>query len=126
MGLILYLPKRDELGSMLLAVIETVLPDRKVEIYHSIQEFSGRLRKPLVDISVAVLLAASRAELMEMICLEDLLSELRLVLILPDSQPEILKKAHLLHPRFIAATERDYKHLGGVLRKMMDIYDRTH
>ena len=80
----------------------------------------------LYDISVAVLLAASRAELMEMICLEDLLSELRLVLILPDSQPEILRKAHLLHPRFIAAGDSDYRHLGGIIKKMMALYDKRH
>lgn len=125
MGLMLYLPK-DERGSTLLEMIKAAVPDDKVEIYHSLHELSGRLQKPLVDISVAVLLAASRAELMEMIYLEDLLGELKIVLILPDSQPEVLRKAHLLHPRFIAAAESDYPHLGGVLRKMMDRYDRTH
>lgn len=126
MAVILYSPEKEKPRDLLLRTIRKTIPGQAVERYSSINELSERLHQPMLDISVAVLYAASRAELMELIYLGDLLGELRVVLILPENQPDILEKAYLLRPRFIAATESDFKHLGSVLKKMTNLYDRIH
>ena len=126
MSVILYLPPKEKSEENLLQMVKKAIPDHAIEIYSSIRQLSDRLHQPLLDVSVAVLYAASRAELMEMIYLDDLLGELRVVLVLPNGDPEILEKAHMLHPRFIASTESDFRHLGSVLKKITDRYDKTH
>jgi len=126
MGLILYSRETKESGKRLLKIIKEAVPDHHLEIYSSIDELTERLHQPLVDVGVAVLHAGTHGELMDILYLADYLSELRVVLVLPDSQPEALKKAHILHPRFIASSHNDYKHLGSVLKKMMDLYDKRH
>jgi hypothetical protein len=126
MGLILYSRETKESGKRLVDIIKDAAPDHNLEIYSSIDELTERLHQPMLDVSIAVLFVASRAELMEIIYLGDLLGELRVVLILADSQPEALKKAHILHPRFIATSQSDFKHLGTVLKRMMKLYDKTH
>jgi hypothetical protein len=126
MGLILYLPGKDEASAILLRIVRSAIPDHAIEIYSSISDLSERLHQSMLDAGVAVLHVASRAELMEIIYLEDLLRELKIVLVLPDSQPDTLDRAYTLCPRFIVAAESDFKHLGSVLKKMVDLYDKTH
>lgn len=126
MGLTLYLPKEKEFGFRLLETIKKAVPGHMIEICSSLGELSERLHQPVWDIGVAVLCASDSTELMELVYLGDLLGELRVVLVLPDNQPEILEKACSLRPRFIAAEEKDFKHLGSVLKRMMDLYDKAH
>jgi len=126
MAVILYLPHREKSGDHLLRIIRKAIPDHAIEIFSSVGDLSERLHRPRLDVSVAVLYAASRAELMEMIYLGDLLGELRVVLILPDGEPDILEKAYDLRPRFVAAAESDFKHLGSILQKMTNLYDQIH
>lgn len=126
MAVILYLPEKKRSGEFLLRTIRKAIPDQAIEIYPSIGELTERLHQPMLDVSAAVLYAAGRAELMELIYLGELLGELRVVLILPDSEPDLLEKAYVLRPRFIAAAERDFKQLGDVLKKMTALYDGMH
>jgi len=126
MGLILCLSGENESNASLIRIVKIAVPNHAIEILFSIGELSERLRKSLADISVAVLYAAERSELLEMIYLGELLGEIRVVLVLPDAQPESLNKAHILHPRFIATSRGDFKYLGSVLKKMMFLYDNAH
>ncbi|PKN18615.1 MAG: hypothetical protein CVU71_14145 [Deltaproteobacteria bacterium HGW-Deltaproteobacteria-6] len=125
MGLILYSQATEGSGKRLLEIIKGVASNHKLEIYSSIDELTERLHQPLMDVGVAVLHAATHSELMDMIYLGNILSELRVVLVLPDNEPEAIEKAHILHPRFIASAENDYKHLGSVLKRMMELYGKT-
>lgn len=125
MGVIFYLSGENESGVSLLEIIKTAVPGHPIEIYSLISELSERLHQPMLDVSAAVLCAYSRSELMELIYLGDILGELRVILVLPDSDPEVLEKAYALRPRFIAAAESDFKYLGGILKKMTDLYDKT-
>lgn len=126
MSLILYLSDKNGPGEKLLGIVKRALPEQPIDVCHSIDELAGRLHQPICDVGICVLYAASRADLMEMIYLSDILGELRVVLVLPDNQPEMLEKAHRLRPRFIVSTASDLQHLEGVLRKLMNIYEKTH
>jgi hypothetical protein len=75
-----------------------------------------------VDVGLAVLYAATRADLMELIFLGNFLGELRLVLIIPDRDPTTVAKAHALRPRFLALAEKDLDELESVLKRMAELY----
>ena len=126
MSVILYLPQKEKKEDDLLRIIQKAIPGQVIEICSSIGELSERLHQPMPDVSAAVLYAVNRAELMEIIYLNDLLNDLKVVLVLPDSDPEVLEKAYILCPRFIAVAESDFKHLGSVLKKMTNLYDKAH
>jgi hypothetical protein len=126
MSVILYLPKKEKTEEHLLRIIQKAIPDQVIEICASIRELSDRLHQPMPDVRVAVLCVTNRAELMEIIYLNDLLDELKVVLVLPDSDPDVLEKAYILCPRFIAVAESDFVHLGSVLKKMTDLYGKAH
>lgn len=120
MSLILYLPKKAQAGERLLRNIRQAIPDRDIESFSSIDGVLERLHRPMPDVRVVVFYASDRSELMEIIYLGRLLSELKVVLVLPDSDPDMLEKSLVLCPRFIAATESDFGHLGAILKKMMN------
>lgn len=124
MDLILYSQETKKSGKRLLEIVKGAASDYRLEIYSSIDELTERLHQPLMNV-VAVLYAATHSELMDIIYLGDLLSELKVVLVLPDSEPEALKKAHILHPRFIATADSDFQYLSSVLKRMMELYGKT-
>lgn len=124
MAVILYLPQQEKFREYLLQIIEKAIPDHTVETFSSIGELSEKLHQAMPDVSVAVLYATNHAELMMIIYLGDLLGERRIVLVLPDDQPDMLEKAYALRPQFIAAAQSDFKHLGIVLKKMADLHNK--
>jgi hypothetical protein len=126
MGLILYSKEIKESGERLFHVIKDALPGYDLETYSSIDDLTERLHQPLMDVSVAVFHAVTHSELMEIIFLADLLAEMRVVLVLQDCQPEALKKAHILRPRFIVTSQNDYKNLDGILKRMVKLYDKPY
>jgi hypothetical protein len=126
MGLILYSIEIKESGGRLLNVIKDALPGYDLEIYSSIDDLTERLHQPLVDVCVAIFHAVSHSELMEIVFLADLLAEMRVVLVLPDCNPDALKKAHILRPRFIVTSQNDYKNLDSILKRMVKLYDKPY
>ena len=124
MNLIVYLSGTQEINNKLLKLIHRAAPDALLDVYFTIDELTARLRQPFVDVGLAVLYAATRADLMELIFLENFLRELRLVLILPDHDPSTFAKAHALRPRFLALAENDLDELESVLKRMAELYRR--
>ena len=122
MSLIVYVSGTKETSERFMRIIRNTLPGAPLEVYSTIGELTKRLRQPFLDVNFAVLYAASRAELMEIIFLEKILSELRLVLILPDRDPEMMEKAHRLRPRFVAVAPDDFDQLQCVLQRSMELY----
>jgi hypothetical protein len=126
MGLIIYLTADNKSGTDLWQNIREEISGQNVEVCSSPDELKERLHKPFPEIGVAVLFVTGRAELLELANLKELLSELKVVMVLQDKQLEVLEKVHCLRPRFIAVEERDYRQLGIVLQKMIKIYEKTH
>ncbi len=122
--MIVYLSGTQEMNNKLLQMISRAAPDALLDVYFTIDELTNRLRQPFLNVGLAVLYAATRADLMELIFLEKVLGELRLVLILPDQDPSTVAKAHELRPRFLAPAENDFGELESVLKRMAELYGR--
>ena len=85
-----------------------------------------RLRTPVEPDSVAVLLASSREELQQMQSLRGLLTEIYVVLVIPDRKKGTIKLAHHLLPRFLSQSRRDFADLKIVLNKMYVNSQHSH
>jgi hypothetical protein len=96
-----------------------LLPKEEIEVYRTFGDFSQRLKLPAQFNSIAVLAAASRVELQEILSRIDLLRDLRIIVIAPDQEAETTAIAHQLRPRYLTYLNGDFGVLAAVLRKMV-------
>jgi hypothetical protein len=103
--------------------VKTAIPESQIEVFKRLEDFGKRLRLPIEPDSIAVLSAADRDELLRMQQLRWLLSEIFVVLVVPDREEGTIRLAHLLLPRFLSQQEDTFIDLGKVLAK---IYRTAH
>ena len=118
MQLLLYSNGDDPNQKRLETAVQTVIPESQIELFKSLAEFEGRLRMPVEPDSIAVLSASNGEELQRMQLLRALLTEIFVVLVVPDREEGTIRLAHLLLPRFLSQQEDTFIDLGKVLAKM--------
>ncbi len=106
-------------GERLQRIVEPLAKKMDMEIYRSIPSLTRRLTRPKYDIAVAVLLANNKKALLDLFSTRDLLSDIPIILILPDRQDDTVSKGHKLHPRFLSYVDSDFSDVGAVLKKMI-------
>ena len=95
-----------------------MIPKSQIESFKSLGDFRERLRLPIEPDSIAVLSASNREELQQMQLLRGLLTEIYVVLVIPDRKKSTIELAHLLLPRFLSQKKDDFLDLSKVLNKM--------
>lgn len=121
--MIFYLPAYEEKGEELLNRMIVELAPRKIETYRCFQDLRQRLQCPFPDIKVAVLLCMTKADLQEIFTLDELLRDLKIILVLPDDDTETIMKAHNLRPRYLSWLDHNFFDIVAVLKRMVDFYD---
>jgi len=119
MKLFLYAPDRSRSGKRLQRVIEALVSKEDTEIYRTTDGLTFRLRQPRHDPHIAVLLAASREDLSDILSLRDLLCDVRIMLVLPDRERDTIVKGHTLRPRFVTYADSDFVEMAAVLSKVL-------
>jgi hypothetical protein len=123
MRLLLYSCCDDQNNKRLESAVQKVIPESQIEPFKSLGKFGERLRMPVEPDSIAVLSASSRKELLQMQPLRGLLTEIYVVLVIPDRKKGTIELAHLLLPRFLSQKNDDFADLSKVLDK---IYRTIH
>jgi hypothetical protein len=100
------------------AAVHKVIPESKIELFQRLDDFRERLRRPIEPDSIAVLSVSDRKELQQMQRLRGLLTEIYVVLVIPDRKKSTIELAHLLLPRFLSQKNDDFLDLSKVLDKM--------
>lgn len=119
MNLAIYANAKNDTAERLRRVIELMVPVEQVTTFMTIDSLERKLRQPVHGLAIAVLLAASRQDLLELHAIKDLLDDIRIILILPDSESETTTLGHKLIPRFISYINGNFDDVGAVLRKMV-------
>ncbi len=116
---LLYYSSGDDLNSgRLEAAVHKAVPEGRIELFRTLDDFRERLRMPVEPDSIAVLLASDREELQKMQLLRGLLTEIYVVLVIPDRKKSTIELAHLLLPRFLSRKDGDFSDLKIVLNRM--------
>ena len=118
MQLLFYSSGDDQNNKRLEAAVHKVIPKGQIELFKRLDDFRERLRTPIEPDSIAVLSASNREELQKMQLLRGLLTEIYVVLVIPDRKKSTIELAHLLLPRFLSQTKDDFVDLSQVLNKM--------
>jgi hypothetical protein len=122
MRLLLYTPVSKGFGEQLQREIGELIPLNDIEVYRSIKNLSDRLRQCAHDLSIAVLHAARREDLADILSIRDLLRDVRIILVLPDRDESTIAKGHTLRPRFLSYTDGGLTDVFSVLKKCLATY----
>ena len=120
MKILFYTTQSDPIAEQFHNVIAMFSWKYQVDLYRTPESLKHRLCRPSNDLDIVVLIAANHEELLQIHSLGDLLSDLRIVLILPDRKPGTISKAHALGPRFLTYIDSDSEELKSVLNKMLE------
>ena len=118
MRLFLYSSRDDQNTKRLKAAVHEVIPESQIELFRRVDGFEERLRMPVEPNSIAVLSVSNREELQQMQLLRRLLTEIYVVLVIPDRKKSTIKLAHLLLPRFLSQKNNNFIDLSKVINKM--------
>ena len=118
MQLLFYSNGVDKDSERLETAVHRVIPEGCIEHFTKLEDFGNRLRRPVEADSVAVLLTSTREELEKLRLLRRLLTEIYVVLVLPDLLKGTIKIAHHLLPRFLSKKDSDFADLKVVLNRM--------
>lgn len=126
MRLLYYSSGVDENARRLKAAVHKVIPAGRIEHFTKLDDFRDRLRTIVEPDSVAVLSAPNRAELRKMQLFRKLLTEIYVILVLPDRGKGTVALAHHLLPRFLSQKDSDFADLKVVLNRMYDNSQKSH
>jgi len=119
MQLLFYANKNDNNENRLNAAIQAALPEKSIERFTSLADLRERLRRIVEPESIMVLAALDRSELVKMQAFRDMLTEIFIILVLPDRLKSTIRLAHLLRPRFISQLGDDFSDLNQIVSKMI-------
>jgi hypothetical protein len=119
MNLLFYTTEKEEVGECFQNIIDTLVPKGMGETYRTIKSLAHRLRQPGYDSTIAVLLAATREDLYDILSIRELLRGINIILILPDRNADTIAKGHRLRPRFLTYKDSNFGEITAVLGKML-------
>lgn len=118
MQLLFYTSGDDQNSKRLEVAVHKVIPRGRIELFRTLDDFWERLRMPVEPDSIAVLLASNRDELKKMQLFRGLLTEIYVILVIPDRKKDTIELAHFLLPRFLSRKDGDFSDLKIVLNRM--------
>ncbi len=118
MNIIFFLSVANEQGERLERVIELFFLKRRIERCRDLDALGKKLHEPYNYKDVVLLSPASKEELSRLLALQDLLSDMRIILVLPDRDDETVAMGHRLRPRMVSYSDGDYLDVAAVLTRM--------
>ena len=118
--MLFYATTDDGLSQPLFRLIHSMVPPQHIEVCRSFGSLYRLFCRPGFDPGVAFLIPGGKEDLEKLISLRDVLLGKRIVLILPDHDPDSISKAHQLGPRFLGYADSAFDHVSAVVKKMTD------
>lgn len=119
MTLLIYSTTTSLKEKRLLRIIELILPEKEFKFYRTIDDFSQRLRQPVLKQRIVILLLNSPKELEDVLSIRELLEDAKIILIAPDTNPATLARGHILRPRFLSDGKSDFVDVAAVLGRII-------
>jgi len=123
MSVIYYGPINNEKAERLLSIIKAEASEGKIDVCQCIEELSKRLCRIDSGRNIAVFFIVSMDEFDEIFSIKKLLRDVRLILIFPESSPEVISAGYKLYPRFVSYADGNLKEVGLVLRRMIKLVE---
>lgn len=124
MDLHIYIPTEEINESSLIQLIGKRTPQFQIEIFRSIKDSKTRLKKPHYTFTVAIVFAPNRQDITDVLSLDHLLRDIKIILVISHYNHGTLSMAHILRSRFISyfsfsSKEIDSGEITSVLQKIL-------
>jgi hypothetical protein len=107
-----------EQNDRVVETLQKLLAGLKTERFRSVASIAKRLSRPCHGLEIALVVIREEDEMIRIAEIENLIRGLRLVVVLPGHDPEMVSMAHKLGPRFIAYADNGFEQAVAVIRKM--------
>ena len=104
------------------ALAATVVPDGNFEIFRTINDLSRKLRQPKKDLMIIVLFLSDREDMLDVLNIQHLFRNTRVILVVPDLDEKTIAMAHRLRPRYLTYVNGNFPALRTVVEKMREGY----
>ena len=119
MSVLVYSASTTGRGERVHRVIRVFFPQGEVEVFGTVEALSLRLRESKCNHDIAILVAASKDEMRELLCEGDLLGGLRVVLVPPEREDDTIGKEHSRRSLFLTCADSTFIDIAAVLSKML-------
>lgn len=127
MNFFFYTSESYEPGRQIRDMVQRGFSEREIVLVSSINDFTSIHLGLKVRNNDLVMIALHCAEeLHALVKLHTLLEDMHLVLLIPDLEPPMLAKAHLLRPRYLHIGAVNLDHIRAILHKILDPAPDTH
>lgn len=117
--ILLYATSKNHVVETLEQIVAEQLPTRHLIRCRSLADLEQRLRRPCHHAEIVLISVGDAIEMQELSAMRPLFIDLRLVMVLPRRDPDIIAWAHKMGPRFIAYADNGHQQVGAVLNKML-------
>lgn len=90
------------------------------EYIRSLNHLFNHLRTPIGISTLGIIWPSSRQELLKLRAKGYLFRDMRIILILPDHNPDTISEGHLLRPRFVGYADGDPNDVVAVVAKLIN------
>jgi hypothetical protein len=119
MKIFLYSKVGNQSGDKLEKIVKTNLPEVEMMVYRTMDDLFQNLRQPIEDSGIAILLVSNQEDLKNILSIRSFFQNIRIILLLPNKEPEIVTLAHQLRPRFLTDMNSDLLEITAVLKKIL-------
>jgi hypothetical protein len=118
--IICYSSQQKDLSERLSFLLNSLASDVTLVVHRTLESFSSDLGKFRGGEVIAIVVAASKEELADIVSIKDLLVNRRVLLVLPDLDEETVARGHALRPRFVSHIHGNLGEVAAVLKKMIE------
>ena len=111
--------KPDDNWTRLCNVVMRTIPLESISIFQTLESFYDRARQGRTDISAAIVHISNMQDIHKLQTLRDLISDMRIIMILPDNKEETLRIGHSFYPRYISFADSTFEDVTAVLQKII-------
>lgn len=105
--------------------LQKLLAGLKIERFRSVASIAKRLSRPCHGLEIALVVIREGEEMIQFAEIQNLIRDLRLVIVLPGHDSEMVSMAHKLGPRFVAYADNGFEQAVAVIRKMAKTSQRV-
>lgn len=120
MQVLLYTKSKDSSEDSLRRILESVVPKKNIGVCQTVKDLFERLVPAPKNGTILLLSLSSKEDLIDLLPINNLLFEVRTILVLPDRNDETVALGHALRPRFLSYRDGNFMDVRAVLSKMVE------
>ena len=120
MKVLLYTTASEAIVERAKTVLQSSVSDG-IEVYRTINDLSLRLRGAK-DTAIVILLVGNREDFLDLLAIRHLFRNIRIIVVVPDTEHETIAMAHRLRPRYLTYIDGNFLGLSAVVNKMSEGY----